>query len=218
MQTEGPNLRAARFLTSAHTPAQWPADTGCEVAFAGRSNVGKSSALNAILGHRGLARTSKTPGRTQQIIFFAIDRERRLVDLPGYGYAKVPEAVRRHWGRTVSRYLGSRRSLRGVVVAMDARRPMTELDVRMLEWSLAHGLPSHILLTKSDKLSRGQAAATLQRLGRELSGRGHVSVQLFSARTGLGVESARDIVTAWLAPEDAGVFQQQPAGGKGSGQ
>lgn len=193
-------LATAQFTVAAHKTSQWPPDTGREVAFAGRSNVGKSSALNAITGRRALARTSKTPGRTQQIIFFALDDDRYLVDLPGYGYAKVPAALKRHWEQTVERYLCTRSSLQGLILPMDARRPLTTLDDAMLQWCERAGVPVHILLTKCDKLSRGQAAATLREMHKRLSDRAYAhSVQLFSAQSKIGVDQARSVVADWLA-------------------
>jgi GTP-binding protein len=187
----------ACFLASAHTPAQFLADDGREVAFAGRSNSGKSSAINAILGRRGLARTSKTPGRTQLVNFFAVaGPERRIADLPGYGYARVPEAVRRHWGRLMDAYFRQRRSLAGLFLMMDVRHPLTEFDQGMLDWAEAAGCPVHVLLTKADKLSRGAGAAVLLKLRKALGE--FADVQLFSALKGTGVEPARAALDAWL--------------------
>ena len=155
-----PNVK---FLTSADAARQFPPDQGSEVAIAGRSNAGKSSALNAVVGRKGLARTSRTPGATRLINFFELDPGRRLVDLPGYGFAAVPGELRRHWGELVETYFGSRASLKGVIVVMDVRHPLTPHDRAMLELALGHGLPVHLLLTKSDKLGRGAARAALQR-------------------------------------------------------
>jgi GTP-binding protein len=187
----------ARFITSANVPKQFLADQGSEIAFAGRSNSGKSSAINAILGRRGLARTSKTPGRTQLVNFFAIGEGRRITDLPGYGYAKVPEAVRQHWGKLMDSYFRRRRSLAGLFLVMDARRPLTEFDQGMLGWAREAGCPVHILLTKADKLSRGAAAATLLAVRKSLGE--SASVQLFSALKGSGVEEAREVLETLLA-------------------
>jgi GTP-binding protein len=192
-----PQFPQVAFLKSAWQAQQFPADAGAEVAFAGRSNAGKSSALNAITGRKDLARTSKTPGRTQLINFFALDEKRRLADLPGYGYAKVPEHMKRHWQELLSRYVQTRASLKGIVIVMDARHPLTAFDVQMLEWTQAQGHAVHVLLTKADKLSRGQGAATLQRVRRELGERG--TVQLFSAVSKLGVDEARKRVLELLA-------------------
>ena len=159
----------ASFLTSANKAAQFLPDEGREVAFAGRSNAGKSSAINAITGRRSLARTSKTPGRTQLINFFALDADRRLVDLPGYGFAKVPLAMRRHWRHLLEDYFSGRQALSGLFVIMDSRRPMTDVDQQMLAMAEAVACPVHVVLTKADKLSRGKAAATLQATRKSLA-------------------------------------------------
>ena len=193
------DFSTAEYLLSAHLPGQWPADTGAEVAFAGRSNVGKSSAINAITNRRGLARTSKTPGRTQQIVFFGVGEGIRLVDLPGYGFARAPEKLRRHWERLVGDYLERRKSLRGLVVPMDIRHPLTPLDADMVRWAYELSLPVHILLTKADKLGRGKARAALLTVERELEALPLVTVQLFSATRRLGMEAARERITALLA-------------------
>ncbi|MEW6353223.1 MAG: ribosome biogenesis GTP-binding protein YihA/YsxC [Pseudomonadota bacterium] len=193
----------AAFLTGAHTLAQCPPDTGREVALAGRSNAGKSSAVNAITGLGALARVSKTPGRTQQINFFTLDDSRRLVDLPGYGYAAAPERLKRHWQQTVEQYLQSRRSLQGLLLSMDCRHPLSAGDLQMLDWCQAARMPVHILLTKADKLSRGAGAASLQQVRATLRKRyGAASelpeVQLFSALKRHGVEEARQRLAEWL--------------------
>ncbi len=187
----------ASFLTSANKAAQFLPDEGREVAFAGRSNAGKSSAINAITGRRSLARTSKTPGRTQLINFFALDAARRLVDLPGYGFAKVPLAMRRHWRHLLEDYFSDRQALSGLFVIMDSRRPMTDVDQQMLAMAEAVACPVHVVLTKADKLSRGQAAATLQATRKTLANR--ASVQLFSALKGQGVDEARAVLETMLA-------------------
>ena len=189
--------RQARFLLGVHDLAQLPPDRGREVAFAGRSNAGKSSELNCLVGNRRLARISKTPGRTQQINFFGLTDSLRLVDLPGYGFARVPVAQRRHWGKTVSEYIRSRESLCGIVIIMDARHPMTELDVQMLEWGRAAGKPMHVLLNKSDKLSGSVARQVLKeaRLEPALAGG---AVQLFSATAGSGVRELHGVLDGWL--------------------
>jgi GTP-binding protein len=179
----------ASYMTSAASPGQFVPDHGREVAFAGRSNAGKSSALNTISGRRGLARTSKTPGRTQMINFFSVEPETRLVDLPGYGFAKVPEAMRIRWRHLMESYFGDRASLAGLVVVMDCRRPLLEGDRQMLEWARQAGCPAHVLLTKADKLSKGKAAAVLQSVRRQLGDA--ATAQLFSALKGTGVEEAR---------------------------
>lgn len=201
------------FLTSANKASQFVPDAGVEVAFAGRSNAGKSSAINAILARRGLARTSKTPGRTQLVNFFSVGGDRRITDLPGYGYARVPEAVRRHWGMLMDDYFRARASLAGLFIVMDARRPLTDFDQDMLAWAEAAGCPAHILLTKADKLSRGAGAATLLSVRKRL---GEVAtVQLFSALKGTGVEEARGVLDALLASAPAGESADADAGKRG---
>ena len=156
-----PDYRQVRFLTSVASIRDLPPDRGREVAFAGRSNAGKSSAINALTGRRNLARTSRTPGRTRLVNFFELDELHRLVDLPGYGYARVPRSMTREWGTLVGKYLQSRRSLAGVVVLMDIRRPLTDLDETLLDWCRAADLPLVAVLTKADKLARGRRAAAL---------------------------------------------------------
>ena len=150
-----------QFFVSAYNLQQLPPDQGREVAFAGRSNAGKSSALNALTGHKQLARISKTPGRTQLINYFQVAPGCYLVDLPGYGYAKVPQALRRHWQHTLERYLNQRQALQGLCMLMDSRHPLTELDQQLLMWSQYRELPCHILLTKADKFKKGRAQAIL---------------------------------------------------------
>ena len=185
------------FLTSADKPGQFLPDTGREVAFAGRSNAGKSSAINVIVARKNLARTSKTPGRTQLVNFFRLAEDRRLVDLPGYGFARVPDRVRNHWRRLMEAYFRERRSLAGLMLIMDCRRPLLDFDVQMLDWASHMQRPVHILLTKADKLSRGKASATLHAVRREV-GEG-VGVQLFSALKGTGVDEARAALERLLA-------------------
>ena len=193
------DLSRSTFTVAAARIKQLPADEGREVAFAGRSNAGKSSALNAITGRRSLARVSKTPGRTQQLVVFEIDDQRRLVDLPGYGYAKVPEAVMVQWQDTLARYFSERGSLAGLVLIMDIRHPLRDYDWAMLELCRQRGLEVHILLTKADKLKRGRAMDTLRSVARELESAGvEGQVQLFSALDRTGVEEARARITGWL--------------------
>lgn len=193
------NFQRARFLTSVPRIRLAPPDSGAEVAFAGRSNAGKSSALNSITAQRSLARTSKTPGRTQQINFFDLGGNRRLVDLPGYGYARVPQAMKDKWQHHMAEYLRLRRSLRGLVLLMDCRHPLTDYDRQMLAWSESAGLPVHVLLTKSDKLKAGPAERVLSEVGTALPEWHHnAGVQLFSARKHRGVEQAREVLAAWL--------------------
>lgn len=203
------NFRAARFMTSASRLSECPPDEGWEVAFAGRSNAGKSSAINSLTGNRKLARTSKTPGRTQLINFFSLSTDQRLVDLPGYGYAKVPEAVKRDWTRQIEYYLQERRSLRGLVLLMDVRHPLQDFDRMMLDWGTAASMPVHILLTKADKLKKGPAQNTLLKLRGTLAGQADlVSVQLFSALKHTGHEELRRVLTAWLT--DTSVLEAPP--------
>lgn len=193
-------LNQARFLIAAVEPAQWPSEEGVEVAFAGRSNVGKSSAINTIAGRRGLARTSKTPGRTRQIVFFELGGGSRLVDLPGYGYAEVPERLRVSWAGLIEKYLTDRKALAGLVLLMDARRPLTDLDRRMLKWCESCSLPVHILLAKTDKVSHSQAARAelaVTRFAADLAN--PATVQQFSALRRIGVDQAREKVRQWLA-------------------
>jgi GTP-binding protein len=193
-------FQAIRFLTSVPYGVRPPPDRGREVAFAGRSNSGKSSAINALTGRRGLARASRTPGRTQAINFFELDGERRLVDLPGYGYARVPEAMQRQWRPLIEGYLGHRHSLKGIMLTVDCRREPTELEALLLDWAQASALPLRILLSKADKLGRGTAAQALRRWRELLAerGGGEVEAQLFSSLTGAGVEEARLALLAWL--------------------
>ena len=199
--------RQVKFLTSANKVGQLPSDTGAEVAVAGRSNAGKSSAINAVTGRKGLARTSKAPGATRLVNFFELDPGRRLVDLPGYGFAAVPGDMRRHWGELLTAYFARRRSLMGTIVVMDVRHPLTENDCSMLELAQSRGRPVHILLTKADKLGRGAASQTLAAVRREV-GAG-VTAQLFSSLTGTGLDEARRALESMLVglPE-----KETPAG------
>ncbi len=193
-------LSDIHFVLSANKLAQLPPDTGAEVAFVGRSNAGKSSAINAITARKGLARTSKTPGRTTAINVFAIDECHRLLDLPGFGYARVPESVRRRWTRLVGRYLQSRRSLAGLILLIDVRRTAGAQEKALLAWCRDNAVPTHVLLAKSDKLGRGRNAEALRRLQTELLAFGpRVSSQLFSAHTRDGLAQARGILADWLA-------------------
>ncbi|AQU84310.1 MAG: YihA family ribosome biogenesis GTP-binding protein [Halomonas sp.] len=195
------NYPTARFIISAPTLALCPDDTGAEVAFAGRSNAGKSSAINALTQQTALARTSKTPGRTQLINFFSVmnDESRRLVDLPGYGYAKVPESVKLEWQKHLAEYLRNRFSLRGLVLLMDVRHPLTEFDQMMLNYADQRAMPVHILLTKSDKLKKGPASAALQKVRSRLKEwEDLVSVQLFSSLKRDGVDTLSQKLDQWL--------------------
>lgn len=188
------------FLKSVAQLDQLPKDQGAEVAFIGRSNSGKSSAINLITGKKGLAKTSKTPGRTQLLNFFQINDRQRLVDLPGYGYAKVPSDKKEEWGKTISSYLKLRKSLKGLVITMDIRHPLKERDQAMLTWALHHQIPLYILLTKADKLTRNQAAHALKQTKQQLTSLSKDwRVQIFSATTPIGVEMARRVILDWLA-------------------
>jgi GTP-binding protein len=191
-------LARAKYTFSAHALKQLPPDDCREVAFAGRSNAGKSSSLNAMTNQHGLARVSKTPGRTQALNYFEVAPNKHLVDLPGYGYAKVPLELRAEWGKLVETYLEKRASLAGVVLLMDARHPLKPQDRMLVDWVTGLGRPLHVLLTKSDKLSKGQAAATLAAVRRELEAAGEASVQLFSSVDGRGVDEARGVLARWL--------------------
>jgi GTP-binding protein len=187
-------FQQARFLVSAATPAQFPPDSGAEVAFAGRSNAGKSSAINAIVKRHGLARTSKLPGRTRLLNFFELAPGRRLVDLPGYGYASAPEAERITW-RPLIDALKARECLRGVFLIVDVRRGVTAGDEGLIEW-LEPGQRLHVLLSKADKLGRGEALRELRAASAQLGDR--ATVQLFSALDGAGVAEAQEVLVGWL--------------------
>ncbi|MCF7980495.1 MAG: ribosome biogenesis GTP-binding protein YihA/YsxC [Pseudomonadales bacterium] len=187
------------FLTSAANLDQCPPEEGWEVAFAGRSNAGKSSAINAITQQKKLAKTSKTPGRTQLINFFDVNPDqRRLVDLPGYGYAKVPLAQKRKWEVFIDDYLRHRKSLCGLFLIMDIRHPLTDFDQSILRWTRECELPTHILLTKADKLKFGPAKSTKLKVEQALKGSQLISVQLFSGVDLTGVEQARAKLADWL--------------------
>jgi len=179
----------AQFIKSANAPGQFVPDTGSEAAFAGRSNAGKSSAINVIVNRRQFARTSKTPGRTRLVNFFSLRDEQRLVDLPGYGFAKVAGKMREHWADLMAEYFETRKSLRGLFLIVDIRRQLTDYDRQMLSFADAVGLPAHVLLTKTDKLKRGQAATALLEVRRDLGDT--ATVQHFSALNRLGEDEAR---------------------------
>jgi GTP-binding protein len=186
------------FFTSATSLADLPASRA-EVAFAGRSNAGKSSAINTLARRNRLAFVSKTPGRTQQINFFSLNNGRFLVDLPGYGFAKVPQAIQSTWESLISGYLQARSQLCGIVVLMDIRHPLTPLDIQLLDWFEPSGKPAHVMLTKADKLTRQQATERLREVARALKARyANVSVQLFSATARQGLEEAEECLTAWF--------------------
>lgn len=192
------DFRRCEFLKGAVKLSQCPPQGTPEVAFAGRSNAGKSSALNCITNRRGLARASKTPGRTREINFFDLGDGGRLVDLPGYGFARVPENMRKQWRQMMETYLSKRDDLRGVILMMDVRHPLTDFDRQMLEWTSAVGLPCHILLTKADKLSRGKSGSVLLQLRKAIAEQPQITAQLFSSLTPLGVDEAKAQITTWL--------------------
>ena len=194
-----PLFQNAEYFISAHHLRDLPAPEGVEIAFAGRSNAGKSSALNTLANHNRLAFVSKQPGRTQLINFFALGDQRFLVDLPGYGYAKVPESMRQHWQHTLSSYLMQRPTLYGLVLVMDCRHPLTKLDIQMLDWFCPSNKPVHVLLTKSDKLSRGAANQTLAAVSKSLNEQWqNCTVQLFSSLKKQGVDEAEQVIGEWL--------------------
>jgi GTP-binding protein len=196
------NYHVTQFLLSAPSLQQCPEDEGCEVAFAGRSNAGKSSAINALTRSRGLARTSKTPGRTQLINFFQVSEGVRLVDLPGYGYAKVSRKIKTQWDRHLSDYLKMRNSLKGLILLMDIRHPLQEYDQQMLNWAAGVGLPVHVLLTKADKLKRGPAQNTLLQVDKLLRDMDPqcalLSVQTFSSPKRIGLTELEQRLNHWL--------------------
>ncbi len=221
-------LQGAQFMLAAHRIDQLPADEGAEVAFAGRSNAGKSSALNTLTNHKGLARTSKTPGRTQQMVAFSLPPHEdapgsraqdaqgrsvavtsgdqppaaRLIDLPGYGYAKVPLEMREHWRKEIDAYLHRRRSLCGLVLIVDIRHPLKEFDRKMLQFCSDTRLPCHVLLTKADKLSHGAATRALAALRKLFAAEDlRATAQIFSSSAGIGVEEAREVVMRLLRHE-----------------
>lgn len=194
------NYQQAHYLTSVAGLEQLPADVGYEVAFIGRSNAGKSSALNTITSIKGLARTSQTPGRTQMINLFSLDDDRRLVDLPGYGYAKVPLSIRERWMYNVNEYLKIRECLAGLVLIMDIRHPLKETDQHLIQWASQCQLPLHILLTKADKLSTSEQRKVLQEVQSELKIYPNISLQTFSSMNRQGLEEARAKLDEWFEP------------------
>jgi GTP-binding protein len=206
----------AKLLRSVAELSQLPPPSGREVAFAGRSNAGKSSAINAITRRKRLAYVARQPGKTRTIQLFEVAPERFLVDLPGYGYARVSESLRRQWGRLVDGYLAERAALQGLVLIMDVRHPLTPLDLQLLAWFAPRRLPVHVLLTKADKLSRGQAAVSLHKVRQWGEHAGMVmSVQLFSSLTPTGIESAQAVIASWLdmplpAVQETGAQNKNP--------
>lgn len=201
-----PVYHQAKFINSAPRLQDAPPDQGMEIAFAGRSNAGKSSAINTLVQQNALARVSKTPGRTQLLNFFEIDAQRKLVDLPGFGYAKVPESMKKDWQQMMESYLKNRQALCGIVLVMDIRHPLTEFDWQMVEWCEHANLPLHILLTKADKLKFGAAKNTLLKVQKDL---GQVSIvvtlQLFSALNKTGIDDVHQVLDEWFQ------FSQAPA-------
>jgi GTP-binding protein len=198
------NFHKAKYTQSAPSIRECPPEDGIEVAFAGRSNAGKSSAINTLTNNHKLARVSKTPGRTQLINFFELSETQRLVDLPGYGYAKVSRDQKELWQRHLSEYLRERRCLKGLILLMDIRHPLQEFDTTMLNWATDSNMAVHILLTKADKLSRGQAGSALMAVKKEMKNAGLselVSVQTFSSLKNTGVDDLKAKLQTWLAPE-----------------
>jgi GTP-binding protein len=191
--------RQSEFLTAAVSLAGCPPDTGIEVAIAGRSNAGKSSVVNMICGRRSLARVSRTPGRTRELLFFEIAQERRLVDLPGYGYARAPASQARQWPQLIESYFAGREALQGVLLVMDIRHPLQPLDEQMLAFCEPRRLPVHVLLNKADKLSRGRALQVRQSVAGKLGG--NASVALLSCQSGMGRDDLRRLLDGWFGFE-----------------
>ena len=191
--------RQATFLISAASEKQFPTNGSLEVAFAGRSNAGKSSAINTLCDNKGLAKISKTPGRTRLVNYFALDEQRNLVDLPGYGYAKVPLPVKKQWEKLMENYLQRSETLRGLIIIMDIRHPLKDFDIQMLSWCKHFGLPAHLLLTKADKLKKGPAQSTLLKTKKTLETEGYdASVQIFSALNKTGLDELVSTMNTWL--------------------
>lgn len=194
-----PLFRHAEFYTTVNHLQDLPQTTSVEIAFVGRSNAGKSSAINTLVGRGRFAFTSKTPGRTQHINFFRLTDEYFMVDLPGYGYAQVPQAIRQHWSHLLSTYLQTRQMLYGMILIMDIRHPLTKLDLQTLEWFAQTGKSVHILLTKADKLSRSKAIAVLKEVKQFLAvNYTRCTVQIFSSSTAEGVEEASELLQSWF--------------------
>ncbi len=212
------NYHMTHFVMSAPDIRHLPIDTGIEVAFAGRSNAGKSSALNTLTNQKGLARTSKTPGRTQLINLFEVETDVRLVDLPGYGYAEVPEEMKRKWQRALGEYLQKRHSLKGLVVLMDIRHPMKDLDQQMVQWAVGVDIPVLVLLTKSDKLASGACKAQVNQV-REIAAAfmGDIQVEAFSSLKKTGVDKLRLKLDSWFSEippaTDEDTFEDAPEEG-----
>ncbi len=196
-------LRQAEYLISVHNRPQLPPDRGREVAIAGRSNAGKSSLINRLCNQKSLARTSRTPGRTRQLVFFRLEEDCHLVDLPGYGFARVSGDLKRHWKGLIQGYLEKREALAGLVIVMDVRHPLKEGDVELANWAGGRGLPLHLVLTKADKLGRGKQNEALMKVRKLVDE--NVGIQLFSATSGQGAEELEAVMNAWL-------LDDQPAG------
>lgn len=193
------NYAKTHFILSAPDISHLPIDTGVEVAFAGRSNAGKSSALNTLTNQKSLARTSKTPGRTQLINLFEIEENCRLVDLPGYGYAQVPEAIKRKWQKSLGEYLQKRESLKGLIVLMDIRHPLKDLDQQMIEWAVSVNIPVMLLLTKADKLASGAQKKQVNMVKEAiLPFQGDITVAPFSSPKKIGLESLKQKLNEWF--------------------
>jgi GTP-binding protein len=197
------HLSKAAFTLSAPDIRRLPNDSGIEIAFAGRSNAGKSSALNTLTNQRGLARISKTPGRTQLINVFEVAENRRLIDLPGYGFAQVPLAMKKKWQKALGEYLEKRKSLKGIVILMDIRHPLKDLDMDLIQWAADSELPVLALLTKCDKLSQGKRSAEVLKVKKELDKlNADIRVQAFSSLKYTGSEQANAIICDWLSQEE----------------
>lgn len=196
------NYRKTHFITSAPDIRHLPDDTGIEVAFAGRSNAGKSSSINRLCDNKGLVKTSKTPGRTQLINLFKVDEGCHIVDLPGYGFAQVPLEVKKKWQKSLSEYLQKRDQLKGLVVLMDIRHPLRELDQELIYWAVDCDLPVMILLTKCDKLKKGRQKSQLHKVREAaMAFCGNIDIELYSSLKGIGVDKLRDKLTQWYQPE-----------------
>ncbi|OCG77087.1 ribosome biogenesis GTP-binding protein YihA/YsxC [Gilliamella sp. Occ4-3] len=194
------NYAKTHFILSAPDISHLPVDSGVEIAFAGRSNAGKSSALNTLTNQKGLARTSKTPGRTQLINLFEVEENCRLVDLPGYGYAQVPEAIKRKWQKALGEYLQKRESLKGLVVLMDIRHPLKDLDQQMIEWAVSVDIPIMLLLTKADKLASGAQKKQVNMVKEAiLPFQGDITVAPFSSPKRIGLEALKQKLDEWFS-------------------